>query len=425
MALKLQLSNSHIPVPPSTTTREPCGRGTDPSLFFISFRMHKNQINSLAALFLFTAVVAGCGGGGDSSPVAPAATVPVKPVAPAPTPVTPTLPVTPVAPVTPVVVTPTVATVTASLTVPMVTSVPTPTYAVGSEELAAFNLLNAERLRCGFGMLAQNASLDVAAKGHADWLLRNGFVGHGEVANTPLFTGVDPFERFAAAGYAQLINDAFNANEVITWEPSPDKVGFGIRGTRRLLNAPYHMVGMLRPDVDVGIALRSSNEVALSKLMGKHLVIDTGVKYSKVAYGLNHGFFGQVPTAQDSVRTYPCEGSSGTDTRLLHESPNPTPSRNLALSPLGVSVGVVLQQGHTLALTKATMIEVLTGASIELLALDNYLTNGNVNYLPENEGFITANSPLGANLKYKVEIIGKDNGAAFTKTFTFTTGAAQ
>ena len=81
--------------------------------------MKKSQTFKRSLPILFAATLAACGGGGGDAP-APT---------PAPAPAPATL-------------------------ADVVTSVPTPTYAAGSEALAAFNTLNAERSRCGFGMVA-------------------------------------------------------------------------------------------------------------------------------------------------------------------------------------------------------------------------------------------------------------------------------
>jgi hypothetical protein len=374
---------------------------------------NRKELNVVAALL--AAVVAGCGGGGgDSAPTTAAA-----PVA-APTPVVST-PVAPPAPVVVVAPAPAVS-VTASLTVPIVTSVPTPTYAVGSEELAAFNLLNAERSRCGFGMLAQNSSLDMAAKSHADWLLRNGSYGHYETPGTPLYTGSEPVTRYVAAGYAASPR-LFGSTEVAINGYVRDKQGFGVVGVRGLLAAPYHMLGMMRHDLDVGVSVRSSVDVAEATTDGRQLVIDSGHKYGTEIIGPPSQMFGQAPSP-GLIRTYPCEGSTGLFTLLRGEEPTPTPGRNLAASPVGSSVGVVVDAGHTLSIKSAAIAHATTGVNVTLLPLDNYKTNG-VTVLFSNEGFITADKPLAAFTPYKVTINGEDNGIAFTKTFNFTTGAAQ
>ena len=79
------------------------------------------------------------------------------------------------------------------------------TYPGGSEELQAFNLLNAERAACGYGYLSQNAFLDTSAVNHTRWLGVNNYAtSHYEEAlfssgpnvgtNTTGFTGVAPVE---------------------------------------------------------------------------------------------------------------------------------------------------------------------------------------------------------------------------------------
>jgi hypothetical protein len=376
--------------------------------------MNKNQIKKATALLLFGALVSGCGGGGGSAPAAPAAPVV------APTPVVST-PVAPPAPVVVVAPAPAV-TVTASLTVPIVTSVPTPTYAVGSEELAAFNLLNAERSRCGFGMLAQNERVDSAAKSHADWQLKNGAYGHFEAEGTPLYVGATLEQRLVNAGYAES-PQLFNRTEVLNKSLSPDKSGFGVVGVRGLLAAPYHLVGMMRNDLDVGIAVRSGRDVSGSQLDHTYLVIDMAHKYPPPITGSVLRLYGQSPSA-GSVRTYPCDGSLGLSTLLRGENPSPTPTRDLSVSPVGTSVAIVLDRASALTIRGATLTHTVTGENVAILPIDNYKVNA-TNYLYQNEGFITADRPLAPFTAYKVTITGDDNGVAFAKTFTFTTGAAQ
>jgi hypothetical protein len=388
-----------------------------PSTIFKRHRMNKIQIKNATALMLLAAVASGCGGGGGSAPVS---TAPVTPtgsvVAPSPVVTSPVATVTPVAVVTPVVTT------TVSLQVPIVTDVPLPTYAAGSEELAAFNLLNAERSRCGFGKLAQNASLDLAAKSHADWMFRNGQYGHYETPGTPFYTGSEPVTRFISAGYSAT-PQLFSSTEVVNRSESPNKSGYGKIGSRGLLSAPYHMLGMMRHDIDVGVALVSSEDVNPSPVAGSILVIDSAHKYSSQIIGPPSQLFGQAPSI-GTVRSYPCDGTSDVRPLMRGESPSPTPGRDLALSPLGSSVGVVVDAGHTLLIKSAAILHSVTSANVALLPVDNYRTNG-VTVLFPNEGFITADAPLAAFTPYKVTINGEDNGVAFTKTFTFTTGAAQ
>ena len=140
------------------------------------------------------------------------------------------------------------------------------TYAADSEELAAFNLLNQERSRCGFGTLKQNAALDLAAKNHVDWQFKNWnylfpSLSHQEARGTDGFTGFSPGDRAIFAGY-ELGGDI--ADEIAA-PISTTVVGRGIIGVRNLLNAPYHMRGLLDGYRDVGVSVKNGVEIDLVK----------------------------------------------------------------------------------------------------------------------------------------------------------------
>jgi hypothetical protein len=100
---------------------------------------------SLLALSIATSLAACGGGGGDSGAAAPVVNNQAVQI--------------------PVITNP-VLTTDKSLQL----TVPAYTYAVGSQELAAITLLNERRLKCGFGMLKQNAQLDKAAAAHAAYV---------------------------------------------------------------------------------------------------------------------------------------------------------------------------------------------------------------------------------------------------------------
>ena len=296
----------------------------------------------------------------------------------------------------------------------IVTSVPASTYSAGSEELAAFNLLNAERERCGFGLLAQNTAIDTAARGHADWLLINGYTGHYQVSGTPSFTGVMPDDRLVNAGYGA--SGQFQSNAETENDQNGTKTGQGVLGVRDLLSAPYHMLEMIRGYRDVGIGVRDRFDVGLSP--NNRFVHNMAFGYKKID--------GPQAAALDSVRTYPCEGSTGIVKLLRGENPNPVPGRNLSVSPLGSSIGVVVDIGNTLVITSAVMIKVATGGAITLrapvMAANDPNAVSGVSYFQNNEGFVSADTPLESNTQYQTTVVGTNSGTPFSRTFTFTTG---
>lgn len=348
----------------------------------------QENIKTLVVLASLAALTA-CGGGGGSAP----ATTPGTSAGAT----TPTTDATP--PVTDVS--------------NIVTSVPRATYASGSEELAAFTLLNAERDRCGFGLLKQNAKLDVSARGHADWLLITGdsAIGHYQVAGTPGFTGITPKDRETAAGYG---NGDFEASEVTAKRGGvTTKVGQGVSRTRDLLNSPYHEIAMMRGYRDVGVSIRELFDVGLSPNTRVSANIDFGHTYAA----------GKQAAPAGTLRTYPCQGSTGINRLMFSEVPSPVPGRNLAANPLGSTIAVIGDVGTTLAITSASMTNAATGADAPLRPP---VTNKNdpytTTYLLKNEGYVSADKSLDPLTTYDVTIKGTNNSTAFTETFSFTTG---
>lgn len=155
---------------------------------------------SIALMFAAICTLsAACGGGGDGSalPVAAATTsAAITPAATTPT-VDPNTPV--VAPVTPTAPAADVANPST-----ITTTVVAPTYPSASEQATAFSLLNAERVACGFGAVAQSTQQDAAAAGHAKYLLADNFGDQYQHAGTPNFTGNSPLDRATAAGYTAM-----------------------------------------------------------------------------------------------------------------------------------------------------------------------------------------------------------------------------
>lgn len=337
------------------------------------------------SLFILLPILAACGGGGDGA--APVAQTP----APAP------------------VAQPGV-----------VTDVATPSYTSGTEELAAFNLLNQERSSCGFGKLAQNTKLDSMARGHADWVTYNKIASHYQTTGSSLFTGVTPEDRANAVGYSTepfVIQDEFSM-EAGTY--GNDKAGYGVTGVRRLLNAPYHALGLVDGYRDVGISLRNAYDSGAPDAgevnQGRKALVINPARLASQASQL-------AGISEDTVLTYPCQGSTGVNFALYGEMPNPVPGRNLLTNPLGSSVQIAIREGNTLAITSASMVNTSTQAAVTLRTPVTGANDPYPGYFTSNRGYIAADAPLAASTTYTVTIAGMNNGVAFTKTFNFTTGS--
>ena len=318
----------------------------------------KSTTKTLALSITFAAALAACGGGGGGTT----------------TTATPTTPV-PVANGT------------------IVTSVPVATYAAGSDERIAYDYLNAERKKCGFGLLAQDTRLDAAAAAHVSYLLKNNVLGHIETAGLPGFTGVRPFDRAQSKGYtgASVGEDGANA------------IG-GLANITALLSAPYHVLSLIFPNTDVGLSYQST---PVSQLVSNALFLNPGYKGTAV----------QLPNA-GAVLTYPCEGALGTKPNFSGESINWAATGGEGSG--GAPVVVTAPNGETLVIASASITPV-GGGVVPIVVLTS--DNDPQKFLKKGDAFIIPPSSLASNTSYRVQITGTVSGVPFAKDFTFKTGS--
>jgi uncharacterized protein YkwD len=339
----------------------------------------KTVIGVMSMVSLCAMVACGGGGGGASPTAGPAVTT-----APAPNPTNTTL----------------------------VTTVPAAGYAAASEELAAFNLLNAERGRCGFGLLAQNGQLDAAAKAHNDYQIVNNTASHfqNQQQFPTGFTGARASDRALTAGY---IDAGEVADEFTFASGTTDKTGIGERGVRGLLSAPYHLAGLMDGYRDVGMSARSSADTTPAGANAR-VILHINAAYKQAA--------GPQLIAAGSVATYPCAGSAGVNRQLKNETPNPVPGRDLALNPIGTPIYVSTRAGDVLTISSATMTETVAGTPVALRAPIT-ASSDPASIYKSHQGYVAPDGPLKATTEYTVTVTGTANGVAFTTaSFRYTTG---
>ena len=290
-------------------------------------------------------------------------------------------------------------------------------YPSGSEELAAYTLLNAERNRCGFGLLAASAPLDAAAKAHADYQIINSLNSHLENARQfpEGFTGTDPQARVKAQGYSDLgaVTDEF-AFFSFSGTAQP-KRGIGELGIRGLLNAPYHLNGLMSGYRDVGMAVRSNEDIGRGM---RGIFVQINAAYKAAA--------GPQLLGSTSVQTYPCEGTTGVNRQLTNETPNPVPGRDLRTNPLGSTIYIAAREGNRIVITSAAMTQAATG---EAVVLRTPVTEANDPFGPcqsgcfeSHQAYVVPDVPLQPNTAYSVSVSGTNNGSAFRRNFIFSTG---
>jgi uncharacterized protein YkwD len=277
---------------------------------------------------------------------------------------------------------------------------------------AVFELLNAERTRCGFSALKRHATLDSAARNHARWILLNWTSSHTESPNTPGFTGLDFGDRVDQVGgyywgsLAEILNTNFNSFVSLDWKE------FGKTGMRSLMSAPFHMAGAFAPNHDVGISIALSADDPTAD-----------VRQTRKGYALVLEF-ADVPkfvgTQNQQFLTYPCDGTTGTVTRLSNETPNPVPGRNLSTNPVGQPIMIVAGKKEKLTVTTATMTDAKNN-NIVTLPLLTHANDAN-KMVAEDTAFLIPDKPLSSNASYTVTLRGTSGQTPFDRTFTFSTG---
>ena len=281
-----------------------------------------------------------------------------------------------------------------------------------------YDIFNKARGDCGFGYMTRNAKIDQAATAHARYNVLNMTLGHYQIKDKPGFTGVDPWARMTAAGYA---NNPYGSNEVATdfqlYYPK-DKVLAATKAAIQLLSAPYHQAAILGSigQSDIGVGVQSTAPDAQADVLSQGYVAVNVVADFGTPIGGR-----QQSLASGDIRTYPCEGTTGTAYQLVGEDPNPVPGRYLLNNPIGQPIFVMVARGHTLTIVDVT----LTGPDGAVLAVLPTLNSSNdttQRFLEPHYAIIMPDKPMLPMTTYKVVINGKDNSTPFTRQFSFTTG---
>lgn len=355
---------------------------------------------TFALLIVAAAALSACGGGGGGGDDAGSPSTPNNPTVPTTpnNPTNPTVPEVPSVPVPPVVA----PAPTTPVTVDPVTTIPTPTYTAGTAAAVAFDLMNSERSRCGFGKVAQNAQLDTAAAWHAEYQrLRfmageNG--GHYEDANKSGFQAVTPNERGIKAGYAG------GSGEFLSYRGIGTAANIGDALVRALLSSVYHLAGSFDGYRDAGVAV-SFAENGLNPVASLNWTV-----------GQPTGSAKQEPT---DLVTYPCEGTTGVQPYMMGEAPDPFAGLGFAADEnVGQPIYVRAPAGKVIQLLSATITS-STGESIPVFLY--HASQDPEKVLTANQAFVIPRQGLAQEKTYTVQVQGTADGIGFARTFSFTT----
>lgn len=307
----------------------------------------------------------------------------------------------------------------------LITTVAAPTYtgSYASEKLAVFNRLNDDRARCGFGKLAQNSKLDLAAQNHATYLALNKTSGHSEQQGLSGFTGSDFGARLAAVGY-QYGGATENVSGVSwgTWFQGSDFSTTEVASTtvlKRLYATVYHLSGLMVRDTEVGFGVANAKFIADGSSNGKMLVVNSAFPMGNTT--------GQL-LSTDAVQSFPCDGIQGLSPAFKSdEDPDPFPGVNRDLTPYGQPIYVTSGPTTTITLMSGT-VTLRGGAAVPTTTLTS--SNDPHARLQANQVFLVPTVRLANNATYDVSMSGTSSGlvsssnptGAWTKAFSFTTG---
>ena len=274
----------------------------------------------------------------------------------------------------------------------LVVDIAEPSYPPLSEERKAFNTLNTNRGRCGFGLLSQNPLLDQAAENHRAYMVRHGTFGHEETPGSLGYTGTMPPDRTDAVGYGRLSSESVTG-------AFPSTAVRGETEISKLLAAPYHERDLIESWSEVGFGY-STEASALGVGMFVAALGESGAKPKQNATG---------------VRSFPCAGVSNVAWSSTNESPTPFPGE--AAATWGQPV--IVRGDKEIRITSESITGPAGPVSIKVV----YGEGREVDPNTRCNGNTTCIIPvaLSAASTYQVKIAGTNGGTPFTRTFSFST----
>lgn len=318
--------------------------------------------------------LAACGGGGSNNDPAPVA----PPTSNTPDPSSPVIP-NPLTPSPPVTDTP---------------STPGAPAVTGNIAVDGRVWLNFRRGQIGLSTLNQNTTIDAAAQGHSDYQRVNNTITHDQVAGRQGFTGVSVGDRLAAAGYVFNTSAARAYGEVISATSS----GTGQYMAEELITAIYHRFVIFEPvfkEIGTGAATATS-----------------GRSYFTANFTANNGYGAGL--ARGAVAVWPFDAQTGVPRNFFSdtESPDPVPDRNEVGYPISVHANI-----NVPVTVQSFTVRPRGGADLAT----RLLSNANDTHTGRSSAAIVPLSPLAAGTTYDVTFTGTADGAAVTRSWSFTT----
>lgn len=286
------------------------------------------------------------------------------------------------------------------------TSVPPASYVAGSAEAKVFDLMNAERGRCGFGLVAESTKLNAAASGHSNYLkerFAEGILpGHTEDPAKSAFYAATAPERAARAGF-----EGTSSGDLLSYYTLGTTADYGDSLVRAMMATVYHMAGMLDGNRNVGISVSYAGDSA-----------PTGFKLAALVWqaGTATGVPRQEP---NTLVSYPCDGSTGLQPYMYGENPDPFSSMGFkADAGVGHPLYFRAPAGKAIRITAATLTS-QDGKSIPVTPY--HAENDPTKQLGNHQAFVIPREALAENTSYTAQVMGTINGETFSRNMVFRT----
>ena len=307
----------------------------------------------------------------------------------------------------------------------LVTSVTPPTYAVGSVEKGAWDVLEHERAACGFGLLQQDSRLDVASHAHAFYLAQNSvdqgqfFLGHFEDPAPPYFYAAAPWDRAVRSGLpaGSLTTEILSSHIgfALTSAPPPlvAREALGASEMRGLLETVYHLAGALSSGRTGGVGSQLSSGALVAHPGNTFFAFDL---VGEVSVDAKPQVLGG-----GTMATWPCAATVGVKGAFApaQESPNPFPDIVDPNVVYGTPVYFKADAGSVLTVASATITKVADGTVLGTRVVTK--SNDPAGHVGVNEAFMVPTTALAAGSSYAVTMTGTIDGAPIARTFTFAT----
>ncbi|CAP63877.1 MULTISPECIES: CAP domain-containing protein [Cupriavidus] len=299
------------------------------------------------------------------------------------------------------------------------TSVPEPSYAKSSGQLALFNGVNALRRKLGVGLLMQDPALDTAAQAHAVYLSAHSVAQHDQSVGSLHFYATTPLLRARRAG----VGDTQWVAEIVGAARGPDDSEIGAGCIDQWYHTVYHLQSLVTNQESMGIGFSDTGALGLN-----HCVVDFGTNTATqpgpTPNGVPYGG-GQQIDAEIFV-TVPADGD--TDVRpgfnFAGESPNPAPDLPAPGRPL-----MIYANGALAEVLSVEAFKLVDGNGAELPArvlvspaakADG--SNGMADeYLRNNAAFLVPLAPLADREAYTASFSGTRAGKPVSISWTFRT----